>query len=327
MLSPDYAQFTLENGKIDPGPRMIKKLDAIPLPDLRGKTVLDVGCDYGQFSFWCAVNGAEVLGIDRNRDVRGVGKVDLIALNNENSQKNSLNARFAHINLGKSWKEFGKFDHILVWSVYHHIYENCGDHKPIWFWLWRHCKESIIWEGPLDNTDRVVQMNVSKPYTRNDILEAAHIYFNSGYIGPAKHEPNRHVFIFWPKKIQSSYEITPIDGTGGATKAFQFHEERRIKEIESIIGYRPYPGSLNCISSTDFDFSSHYYNGDILDVRDRGSGLDQEWVSRETRFYPCTISGQTAHVFKMKGEKYQPNFLEFISPVRLRDHEVKECVF
>lgn len=325
MLSPDYAQFTLEDGILCPGPRMQKKLHAIPLPDLKGKTVLDVGCDFGQFSFYAATKGAKVTGLDRNREVREMGFVDLIEVNNNNARKYNIDAVFHKINLGKQWHEFGTFDHIFCWSVYHHIYQNSGDHKPVWLWLWRHCKESVIWEGPIDASDNVVQMNVSREYTLKDILEAAHIYFDSEYIGPALHEPNRHVYVFRPKKLQESYKIAPETGTGGATHAFQYGNERRMDEIEAIVGYRPFPGSLNCKTDKDFDYSSHYYAGEILDVKERGLGFDQEWIARETRFYPVSINGQKAHVFKMKGEKYEPDFIELIAPVRLRDGETTLC--
>lgn len=304
---------------------MQAKMKAIPFPDFKDKNVLDIGCDYGQFSFLAAIGGATVLGLDRNRDVKGIGFSNLIEINRKIAYENQLDCHFEHINLGKSWKEFSKFDHILVMSVYHHIFENCGDHKPIWFWLWRHCRESVIWEGPLDDTDKVVQMNVTKPYTKEDILDAAHIYFDSEYIGPALHEPNRHVYVFRPKKINAQYRIRPEAGTGGATKAFQFENERRMDEIESIVGYRPYPGSLNCIVEGLFDFSEHYYPGEILDIKERGLGLEQDWAPKEARFYPVSINEQKAHVIRMKGDPYPPYFIEFIAPVRLRDSETTQC--
>jgi SAM-dependent methyltransferase len=78
---------TADWGDYQTADRMAKKRRAIPLPELKGKRVLDVGCDYG---WWCreaSIAGAKyILGIDRGREVRMVqgGKafVDLATRNN-----------------------------------------------------------------------------------------------------------------------------------------------------------------------------------------------------------------------------------------------------
>lgn len=328
ILSPDYAQFTIENGVVYPGPRMNKKIEAIPFPKMEGKTVLDIGCDYGQFSFLCASWGAKVLGLDRNRDVRGVGHVDLIETNRANAQAHGFNCEFENINLGKQWREFGKFDFVLCMSMYHHFFEQCGDHRPIWFWLWRHCREAVIWENPVDYADKVVTMNVKREgYNRKAIIDAASVYFNIKYIGAANHEPHRHVYIFTPKTgLQDSYCITPRNGMGGASKAFELHNQRRMDEIEKIVGYRPHPGTLNVTAKKEFNFDWHYYPGMILDMTDR-TDPDSAWEPRETRFYPATINGVKCHAMRMRGEKYPYNFIELIAPTRLRDIEdIRELI-
>jgi len=62
--------------------RMAAKLQAVPLPELRGKRVLDVGCDAGAWCWLAAEQGAaDVLGLDRGREVRGRGFVDVIKEN------------------------------------------------------------------------------------------------------------------------------------------------------------------------------------------------------------------------------------------------------
>lgn len=321
MLSPDYAKFRIERGTIIPSERMNKKIEAIPFPDMEGKTVLDIGCDYAQFSFLCANWGAKVTGLDRNRDVKGLGFVDVVRLNNQNAKDHGFDCSFHELNLGKQWGEFGKHDIILCMSMYHHVYENCGDHKPIWLWLWRHCKEMVIWENPTDNQDRVVGMNVSRGgYNTKEILDAASIYFDYEYKGHALHEPHRHVYFFYPKKgLMDTYAITPRNGMGGASKAFIHGEGRRMCEIERILGYRPHPGTLNVTATKEFNWEYHYYTGGILEIRDRMAGLCGEWQERETRFYPCAINGVKCHVFRMRGEKYPQNFMEIISEHRLRD--------
>ena len=82
----DYQKFSFQLGKItNVGSRMQQKLAAIEdvIPDLTGKDVLDIGCDFGFWSFLSAERGADkVVGLDRNRDVKGLGKVDLVGLNN-----------------------------------------------------------------------------------------------------------------------------------------------------------------------------------------------------------------------------------------------------
>lgn len=331
MLSPDYAQFEIENGTLIPGPRMQRKMKAIPFPDFKGATVLDVGCDYGQFSFYAASQGSKVTGLDRNRDVKGQGFTDLISLNNKNASLNNLDCSFHKINIGKQWHEFGKHDIVLVMSVYHHLYENCGDHKAVWYWLWRHCNQVLIYEGPLDDQDQVVQMNVSKPFVKSEILDAASLYFDVEFVGPALHEPHRVVYKFYPKTILvDEYILSLHEGTKGATKAFEYLDGRRISEIEDILGYRPYPGSLNCTVDRPFDYSKNYYTASILDLKNRSTGLDGEWALREARFIPVIVIGDEivdAHAFKFKGDSYAPEFIELISPVRLRDiNPVQICV-
>lgn len=338
MLSPDYAQFTLDNGKIIPGERMLQKLKAVPIPDdLTGKKVLDVGCDYGQFSFLCASRGADVLGLDRNREVRGVGFRDLVAIN---KAQNIPNTDFRLLNLGKQWHEYGRFDVILMLSCYHHVYENCGDHKPIWFWLWRHCAQDgyVLWENPLDDTDKVVSMNVKREgYNRENILSAAQIYFDVEYIGPAIHEPNRHVFRFKPKTgLRNEYCIAIQEGAGGASKAFTHNDNKRIRQIHDAIGITPIPGSLNAITHKPFFWNFHYYVADIDDVVDRAYGLNSEWRPKAAYIYPVDVWGQAessdshhstraqGYVFRFKGEKYPVDFVEIIANSKLRDINPRE---
>lgn len=311
------------------------KLAAIPFPDLKGKSLMDVGTDHGAFAFLAAERGAtEVLGIDRNRAVRGV-ETDLIAMNRK-AAKGTV-CQFEHINLGKQWRFFGRFDVVLVMSVYHHLVEAAGgDHSPVWFWLHRHCAWDghVIWEGPVDDSDPVVRANVSdanRPgYTRDEILKAASEYFEAEFIGPALHEPTREVWRFCPKAItprEIAGEI--IAGAGGATAAFEYADGRRIKEFENVLGFRPRPGSLNIRLREPFWWGKEYFRAQILDVSERGKGLDVEWVPRWARFYPVGVKGGQAWAFKFEGDRYSDDFIELIAPRRLRDTlgngEVRIC--
>lgn len=304
--------------------RMALKRQAIPLPDFTGKRVIDCGTDHGYWAFLAAEMGAvDVLGLDRNRKVHGV-ETDLIRLNTEEAKARGSIARFERVNLGKEWREFGRFDVALVLSVYHHIFEACGDHRPIWFWLARHTEE-VIWEGPVDDSDPVVRANVSdqnRPGYRLDaILGAAARYFYAEKIGPALHEPTREVWRFRRRRSVEALQCGTVQkGAGGATKAFEYAEGRRIAEIETALGWRPYPGSLNVSLDERFDWDTGFYRTQILDVADRSAGLESMWASRWARLYPMTVDGIPAAAFRFEGERYQGNFVEIVAPVRLRDH-------
>lgn len=319
VIAPDYQTER----------RMALKRQAIPLPAFSGKRVLDVGTDHGYWAFLAAEQGAQfVLGLDRNREVRGRGFANLIAQNTAIAKaKKQYNAcSFERINLGKEWRGFGKFDVVLVMSVYHHIFNNCGDHNAVWFWLAQHCNvgAELIWEGPLDDVDSVVKANVSdgnrKSYTRDNILTAAARYFEGEFVGPALHEPTREVWRFRPRPQRERLTWGKmVDGAGGATAAFEYADGRRMDEIEEAMGWRPVPGSLNLAVDGPFNWDDGYYRAQVLDVIERGKGLDVNWSPRWARFYPLTIDGVAACGFRFEGEGYRRNFLELIAPVKLRD--------
>jgi 2-polyprenyl-3-methyl-5-hydroxy-6-metoxy-1,4-benzoquinol methylase len=324
MVSNSILKQSHTSGDYQTEKRVAQKKAAIPFPDFVGKSVLDVGCDHGYFSFMAARQGAsKVLGLDRNRDVRGKGPTNLIAQNTAIAKFDSqlIACQFEHINLGKQWHEYGKFDVILVMSMYHHWYEQCGDHRAIWFWLWRHCAEQVLFEGPMDDSDPVVRANVSKPgFMADNILAEACHYFDAEYIGPALHEPTRVVYRFTPKPLPTrEYGVMVCGGAGGAAPAFEYESGRRIKELKSVLGFRPFPGSLNLRLFEPFDFNRGYYRSQILDVTDRSKGLDSEWSPRWMRFYPVKIDGTDAIAVRFENEKYSDVFVELVAPVRMRD--------
>lgn len=300
------------------------KLAAMPFPDFSGKRVLDVGTDHGFFAFLASSRGAvDVLGLDRNRAVRGV-ETNLIAINR--SAAEGTVCRFEQIDIGRQWKVFGRFDVLLVMSVYHHLYNNCGDHRPIWFWLWQQCAAAgeVLWEGPVDDADPVVRANVSdehRPgYNLAAILEAASWFFAAEYVGPALHEPTRQVWRFRPHKPEwSARRGAIVAGAGGATKAFEYAGGRRIAEIERILGWRPFPGSLNVSLDGPFGWQDGFYRAQILDVTNRHRGFDSEWAPRWARFYPVTIDGEDACALRFEGERYPETLMELLAPDRLRD--------
>lgn len=295
--------------------RMALKRKAIPLPDLVGKTVLDVGCDHG---YWCwlayDLGASHVVGLDRNRD-----GIDLIVRNTREAQSNRAGCAFSEINVGKQWRYFGKFDVVFCFSMYHYIYEGCGDHLAAWYWLWRHAKEELLWENPISSADAVVRMNVTKPYNRDDILKAAETYFDVEKIGPALHMPLREVWRCKPRSLPQIRWIGQLTtGGGGASKAFAYSDNRRIKEIAAILGITPFPGTLNVKLDHPFGFERDYYRAELLETVDRAN-LNAEWKPRWARFYPVTVNGIDAHAIRFENEKYPTKYLELIAPERLRD--------
>lgn len=298
--------------------RMALKRKAIPLPDLAGKSVLDVGCDHG---YWCwlaaDLDAQSVVGLDRNRD--GLSLIDWnIKKAIETGRAGTFT--FEQVNVGKQWREFGKHDVVFCFSMYHHIFENCGDHRAIWFWLWRHTGEELLWENPTGADDPVVRINVSKPgYDLDAILDAAELYFDVEPIGPALHVKTREVWRCIPKKMPLiPHRGRMTSGGGGASKAFTHADNRRINEIESILGVRMLPGTLNLNLDLPFTWHRDYYRAQLLETVDR-SNLNADWKPRWARFYPITVNGIEAHAIRFEGETYRDNYLEVISVKRLRD--------
>ena len=108
FLTPDYQTPH----------RMALKERAVPLPDLVGKSVLDIGFDMGWWSFKANTLGAgKVIGIDRNRHVRGQPR-DLVGeCNQRAAHEGRAGCQFRKMELGKQWHQLGKFDVALCLSM------------------------------------------------------------------------------------------------------------------------------------------------------------------------------------------------------------------
>ena len=297
--------------------RMAVKFAAVPLPDLEGRTVLDVGCDHGA---WCwralELGSHRVLGLDRGRNVPGEGFVNLAE---RNRLRGVSGAEFREFELGRQWHEFGRHDVVLMLNVYHHAYQAAGDHRALWYWLWRHTGEVLVWEAPLSKDDGVAAQHVSHPYLEAEIRAAAEHYFDVDVVGPGWVQ-TREVWRCYPKRRrQVHYAGTARAGAGGATKAFEYAGGRRMDEIEHALGVRPVPGSMNVQLVEPFDWDWGYYRAPILDVVQRGRGLDVPWVPRPARLYPLRWNDVPCHAFRFEGEHYPTEFVELIAAERLRD--------
>lgn len=325
----DYQQFDLQRGEItNVGDRMQKKLKAIPLPELTGKTVLDIGCDFGFWTWISVRHGAsKVVGLDRNRVVRDMGFVDLIDANKRVAVSQGWDGKtdFQHIEIGSQYRDVGKFDVAYCFSMYHHAYQCAGgDHLPLWFWFRRQLKPGgiLLWENPVSEKDAVVQANVSQVYWEDynidSILYAASQYFTYERIGPALHEPYREVYrLVANPGYKANLRGFVERGGSGAHKAFEYAEGRRMKEIERVLGYKPYTGSLNVRTLLSFPWEENYFRAEILDVADREKGLDGDWISRWMRFYPLKANGTPACAIRFEEEEYSPHFVELVSKDRL----------
>lgn len=205
MTSKSEQLFT--GGDYQTATRMRQKLRAIPIPDdLFGLSVLDVGCDHGAFCKLALDRQAYyVLGLDRGRGVRvktfGAERkfVDLVALNNSRGWRN---CEFRHTNLGQDWEWFGYFDVIFFFSIYHHVFKECGDHDKIWTWLRSHLvlKGLLLFEGPVSVSDPIARTRATPwggkaVYNKELIWSAAErAGFSVEYVGLGLHMKHREVW-------------------------------------------------------------------------------------------------------------------------------------
>jgi hypothetical protein len=335
LQSPDYQQFAFgPDGEFaSVGARMALKLRAMPKIDFIGKRVLDVGCDHG---FWCwraaQLGAASVLGLDRGRPVRATGFVDLPTYNEELAAGFGVyrdRCRFGRVNLGRQWLEFGEHDVVLMMSMYHHVYEAAGgDHAPIWFWLRRHVAMGgvVVWENPFVTVDSTVAKHVSPSYfpryTKAEILRASAEYFEAECVGPALHSPTREVYLFHPKPMERWALLGRTrDGVKGASKAMVHNSDARAREVEEILGYRPFAGSLNFTYPAErgaiLNVRRGYYRATIQEMP-RGN-IDGVWYPRWTRFYPISVAGHRAHAVAFEDQKRVAGLTECYAPERLRD--------
>ncbi len=315
------------------GPRLQQKLSALEAAfprSLQGRDVLDVGCDFGFWSFYAAAAGARrVVGLDRSRDVKEIGRVDLVDLNYEMTRRYpELYGRcaFHATNVGREFKLFGVFDLVLLFSLYHHIFAQVEDHRAIWYWLYLHVRDDgyLIWENPTSLDDPIARQAVPEilwpQFTEPQIFAAAERYFTCEYFGPAEHQPTRSVYVCRPRaQRRTAYAGEAIPGASGASPALLYNHGRRIQELQDLLGVRCVPGSLNVQLTSDFDWDDRYLRGRILDVKNRRQGLSSPWGPRWVRWYPVFVNRRiAAYAMRFEGEPYRASLMELIDAVELR---------
>lgn len=310
----DYKQFTRNgDGQIVPtGPRLKTKRATIPLPDLHGKQVLDVGCHSGFWSLLSAdLGAARVVAFDQNPVQSPASGHDRVT--------------FLQHRLGLQWHEFGRFDVIYLLSVYHHIYQAAGgDHAPIWYWLSRHLQKDgeLLAELAVSAQDHTVYDMVHRTlhanYTIEAILREASPYFFHEYIGHSKHEPHRDVYRFRP--LAQTRHTSPAlreSGSGMASKLMTYDNGARLTILEHILGWRPVAGTFNL--SGQFDWTQHYYRAKIPALVDRKNGVGSAMTPRWVLFYPLTVNGIKAAAMRFEEEYHPATFIEVIAPVMLSE--------
>ncbi len=112
-----YQRIRLSDGVYTPGPMdSEEKLRLMQLPeDLRGKSVLDIGCNEGFFAFEAERRGAAyVLAIDA--DARARKKFHVV----KHLLKSNVEFRFLDVT-DLDERTIGRFDVTLFFSVFHHL--------------------------------------------------------------------------------------------------------------------------------------------------------------------------------------------------------------
>jgi hypothetical protein len=181
----------------------------------------------------------------------------------------------------------------------------------------------VLWEGPFDLNDPVPDHHIPEElkadYNSDAIFGAAKEYFDIQYIGPAGHELHRHVFYLTAKPIHWYLDDGVAQaGSGGATRAWEYEDGRRIDEFEHIFGAHCIPGSLNVKLYRGAPWENRL-EVDFFDVMERKNGLGSRWAPRKLWVKPCQVNNAPAFAFRFAGDAYDWDFVEFVSKFRLRD--------
>jgi SAM-dependent methyltransferase len=110
-----YQRIALPGGINTPGDDRTPTLDLVLPADLSNKSVIDIGCRYGFFSFEAAKRGASrVLGVDFDKDA--LAKAEKIR------GINKANVEFVQLDMAEA-EIADKFDYVLCLNVLHHMQE------------------------------------------------------------------------------------------------------------------------------------------------------------------------------------------------------------
>ncbi len=119
------------------------------------------------------------------------------------------------------------------------------------------------------------------------------------------------------------------DGAGGASRAFEKNNGRRIKEIEKGLEIIPFPGSLNVTLDKNFNWGKHKsVKFPVLDVNRKNKKLP--WQPHMCNFYHVIISAKKNPDYKynawiirwdrdIKTKRYKDNYVGIVAEVNLRN--------
>ena len=192
----------LQSFRLLPQDKTLKKaaniLSLIP-ENLYGKSILDIGCNKGFFSFECLKRGAEkVVGIDV--------LTPAIKIMQEISKQDPMlkNVEFHERPFDETIGDLGNFDLLIFLSAYHYVYAQLESHELIFSLLSSVCNDSLILELPLEPDDKFAKAALQKrlkgeklkAYNCHAILHAASEYFDVvRYIGNSGFLRTRDIFL------------------------------------------------------------------------------------------------------------------------------------
>lgn len=183
-----YQQFDFDNGYTIPGytsdnkyADCVQKMQFIPSLKVKGKNVLDLGCNQGFFSFQCVLAGAKkVIGVDITED-------DIISAKGINNILQFENVEFHTADAVKFVKEVKeKFELVILSSVLHQIYTNMDGADGFLSNISRKTN-TMYYETPLNH--QTMNIGVEKVYNNLkkhfQCVRLIYVYdaYSSGYRG------------------------------------------------------------------------------------------------------------------------------------------------
>ena len=119
--SMDLGDGLLAQGYRDSGDFIWPRIRALLSKNLKGKRILDIGCNAGVFCIRAAQEGAEVVGIDHNAKYLAQAKF-LKQYFDELDRKLPIIYINANVELIDIKKDFGSFDYVFGMAVIYHMH-------------------------------------------------------------------------------------------------------------------------------------------------------------------------------------------------------------
>lgn len=255
-------------------------------------TVLDLGAAEGYFSVRLAQEfGARVVAIDSRPVVKAIeGRVAAVRVQEMTPEDVRL---------------LGTFDVVLALSILHHV----PDWKGMLERLDRNFRSRLIVETPNPREKlRVAHNRDELPSILGGVLRRG---FKQEGEAPAVWDSSlrRGIFV----KERSGLPVYGTVRSGGGNNSG--HVARFVDELADVLGYRPFPGSLNV--KTRYAFRLGPYAAEYVDPR-RGRGGRR---GGDYQIWPARIEGYDgpAHVIRPGVRGHGRYCLEVWAPEKLRD--------